>query len=114
MGLGVLAGITGTEIGDAGTKSTMDVIGFIGTLLEAAEVLGCAAFGPLAAVGRDAFACLAIGVGVGDNVGVAALDPEPALALEPALAASAHIAATLVTRPPRPPRADLKSYFTST
>jgi len=121
MGLGVLAGTMGTGIGDAGMKSTMEVIGLIGTLLEAAAAgvaaaLVCAALGPLAAAGRDGFACLCIGVGVGDNVGVTAPEPEPALALvleSAALAASAQIAATLVTRPPRPPRADLKSYFTS-
>jgi hypothetical protein len=122
MGRGVLAR---TGMGDRGTRPTMDVIGFIDTLFEATAVaaaLVCAALGePLPAAGRDGFACLDIGVGDGVSVGVAAPEPEPALApaLAPALestdlAAFAHIAATDVTRPPRPPRADLTSYFTST
>jgi hypothetical protein len=111
---GDLAG-TGTGIGDAGTGSTTDVIALTATLLEAAAALVCTALG---AVGRDAFTCLSIGVSVGESVGVAAPEPEPALALALALesadlAASAHMAATAVTRPPRPPRADLTSYFTS-
>jgi len=112
--------LTGTRIGDTHAGSTIDVIGLIGTLLgtpaaAVAAALDCMTLGPLAAAGREAFACL--GVGVGASVGVAVLEQEPALA--PALetvvsAASAHIAATAVTRPPRPPRADLTSYFTST
>ena len=119
-GRGVLAG-TGIGDSDARTGSTMDVIGFIGILLEAAAALVCAALGePLATAGRAALACLGNGAGDGVNVGVAAPEPEPALALALApalesadLEASAHIAATAVTRPPRPPRADLTSYFTS-
>ena len=117
-GRGVLAR---TGIGDARTGSAMDVIGFIGILLEVAAALVCAALGePLATAGRAALACLGNGAGDGVNVGVAAPEPEPALALALApalesadLEASAHIAATAVTRPPRPPRADLTSYFTS-
>ena len=118
MSRGVLAGI-----GNAGTRSTMGVIDLSGTLLDAAAAVVAAALvytalEPLAAAGRDAFACLGIGDGIGVSVGVAAPDLEPALALalaleSAALAASAQIAVTAVTRPPRPPRADLTSYFTS-
>jgi len=107
-------------IGDTRAGPTIDVIGLIGTLLgtpatAVAAALDCTTLGPLATGGREAFICL--GVGVGASVGVAVLEQEPALApaLETAVpAASAHIAATAVTRPPRPPRADLTSYFTST
>jgi len=112
--------LTRAGIGDARMGSTMDVIGLIGTLLgdPVAAVgvpLGCTALELLAAGGRDAFACL--GTCVGASVGVATGEPEPALALalkSAALEASAHIAATAVTRPPRPPRADLTPYFIST
>jgi hypothetical protein len=112
--------LTGAGIGDTRAESMIVVIGLIGTLLgtpasAVAAALNCMALGPLAAAGREAFACL--GVGVGASVGVAVLEAEPALApaLETAVSvASAHIAATVVTRPPRPPRADLTSYFTST
>lgn len=107
--------LNGAGIGDTRAGSTIDVIGFIGSLLGTPATAVAATLGPLAAGGREAFACL--GVGVGASVGVVVLEAEPALA--PALetevsAASAHIAATAVTRPPRPPRADLTSYFTST
>lgn len=47
--------------------------------------------------------------------GLGVIAPEPGPVPESvALVASAHMAATAVTRPPRPPRADLMSYFTST
>lgn len=106
--------LTGAGIGDMRAGSTIDVIGLIGTLLGTpataiAAALDCMALGPLAAASCEAFACL--------GVGVAVLEAEPALApaLETAVSvASAHIAATAVTRPPRPPRADLTLYFTST
>ena len=112
--------LTGAGIGDTRARPTIDVIGLVGTLLgmpaaAVAVALDCMALRPLAAVGRDAFACL--GVGVGASVGVVVLEQEPALApaLETAVSAtSVHIAATAVTRPPRPPRADLTSYFAST
>jgi len=123
---GCLTMCRGILVGNGGTGSTTGVISLTGTLLEAAATAiaaapVCATLGPLAAADRGVFACLSIGVGVGvgvgDSLGVAASEPEPALALAlelMALAASAHIAATDVTRPPRPPRADLTSYFNST
>jgi len=95
----------------------IDVIGFTGAGVQGrrlfwAGTLVCAALALLLLCFKLAgMACLGLGVGV--------VAPEADAAAEPApesvdlAAASVHIAVTAVTRPPRPPRADLTSYLTS-
>jgi hypothetical protein len=95
LGRGALAGT-----GAARTGSTIDVIGLIGVGVDVgvlATVVLIRTALPL--VGSSGLARVGVGTGA------------PAL---PALAASAHMEATAVTCPPRPPRADLTPYFTST
>lgn len=98
LGKGGLPRLTNTRlssscVGILGVPgATMDVIGLIG--------FGAGVPPPAEALGG---CTLGLGLGVCVCVGLAS----------PALEASAHIDATAITRPPRPPRADLTSYFIS-
>jgi hypothetical protein len=120
LGRGVLVGPGGTaRILGPVSASTIDVIGFTGAgaqgrrLFWADNTLVCTGLAllPLCFKLAGMMACLGLGVGVVAPEADAEAEPAPESA--DLAAASVHMAVTAVTRPPRPPRADLTSYLTS-